>query len=121
MVWWSGSAFHADESTPRFILRRNLHGLVVWECVSCRLEHSEALCQIIYMVWCSRSAFRADESTPRYILTGNLQGLVAPECVSCRRERSNVHFDLLFAMVFEVLGVIFAQGEGNVKGRLTQP
>jgi len=35
-------------------------------------------------------------------------------CVSCRPERhperSKVHFDTLFIMVFEALGVIFAQG-----------
>ena len=50
-------------------------------------------------------AFRVGESALRYILACNLQGLVAPECVSCRRERSKVHFDPLFTMVFEVLGV----------------
>jgi len=65
---------------------------------------------VIYRVWWLRSAFRVGESAPRSILVCNLQGLVAPECVSCRRERSKDHFDPLFTMVFEVLGVIFAQG-----------
>ena len=55
------------------------------------------------------------ESAPRLMLACNLQGLVAPECVSCRRERSNVHFDPLFTLVFEVLGVIFAKGKGRLR------
>ena len=63
-----------------------------------------------YRVWWLRSASRAGESAPRSILACNLQGLVAPECVSCRRERSKVHFDPLFTLFFEVLGVIVAQG-----------
>ena len=64
---------------------------------------------LIYRVWWLRSASRVGESAPRFILACYLHGFVAAECVYCRRERSKVHFDLLFTMVLEVLGVICAR------------
>ena len=105
------NVFCVGENLPRSTLAGNLYGLVVRECVSCRREHSE--------LYCDNKFTGFGGPGVRFVQTRALRGTFwhiiyrvwwLRECVSCRRERSNVHFDPLFTMVFEVLGVIFAQG-----------